>query len=291
MASVTIVIPVFNRAAYLSRLFRSLEAVDYEDLEVLLVDNCSTDNSLSLCRSFAEDAPMIVRILQEPRPGACYARNLGLEACKTEWIYFFDSDDELSPTFLEEILPQGNDYDLIAFPTRQEENGTTRIRAFCPSPKAASQILSATLSTQSMIFRTDFLRRIGGWDVRLSVWQDWELGIRALLAEPRILWLGENAYHTIYIHPDSLTGPSMYSRMEARLEAVRIAEAQLKTAADIRALYLRRRILNGMLQREVVSPLPPTPHVAAALRLYGDLLQTYVAHGGRGAWRLAKMVC
>ena len=69
MSSVTIVIPIYNRASYLPRLFRSLSAVDYEDLEVLLVDNGSSDSSLAQCRTYAQDAPMYVRVLQEPRTG------------------------------------------------------------------------------------------------------------------------------------------------------------------------------------------------------------------------------
>ena len=291
MASVTIVIPIFNRAPFLPRLFRSLSAVDYEEMEILLVDNGSTDNSISQCRSFAEDAPMVVRVIEEPRQGACRARNLGLSQCQTEWIYFFDSDDELSSSFLEEIMPRTSGYDLVAFPMCLEQNGKLCPRAFRPSPSAASQILSGTLCTQSMLFRTSFLRSIGGWDVRLSVWQDWELGIRALLAAPRILWLGEKAYHTIHLHSDSLTGPSMASRLDGRLLAMKIAEEQLRTSRDLRALYWRRRIVNGLLQREGTPSLPQATHPSLPVRLYGAALQGYVACGGRGAWRLAAFFC
>lgn len=292
MASVSIIIPVLNRAQYLPRLFRSIACVDYEDLEVVLVDNGSTDGSLSLCRSFAEDAPMVVRVLEEARPGACQARNHGLAQCQTEWVYFFDSDDELSAIFLQEVMPRATgDYDLIAFPTRLEQEGRLRTRAFVKSSSVSAQILSATLNTQGMLFRTDFLRAIGGWDARLAVWQDWELGVRALLAGPRMLWLDRRAYHTIHIHPDSITGPSMASRREERNLTLDVVAGQLNTAAAHRALYLRRCILNGMLEREGTRPLLLGRSIGWCIRLYGTLLQHYTALGGRGAWRLANIVC
>lgn len=287
MKDVTIVIPVRNRAAYLMRLFRTLAAVSYEDLEIILVDNGSTDNSLSLCRSFAEDAPMVVTVLEESRTGAPIARNRGLEACKTEWIYFFDSDDEISSSFLTEIMPQVSDEDMVVFPTTQEVDGKRRRRSFVSSTSPAGQILSATMSTQSMLFRTDFIRSIGGWDERVGVWQDWELGIRALLHQPKILWLPDKAYHLIHIHAQSITGGSMTERLEARLQTIGIVAQEITTPTDRRALYLRHSILNGMLQREGTAPVKPNLPASPLTRMLGACLQRYTALGGRGSWRLA----
>lgn len=292
MASVTIVIPIRNRASYLPRLFRSLSAVDYEDLEVLLVDNGSLDSSLAQCRAYAQDAPMFVRVLQEPKVGANYARNLGLVQCRTEWIYFFDCDDEFTPSFLGELMPYAtSDLDILAFPTNMVIDGRERKRSFIASTSVASQILSSTLNTQGMLIRTSFLRQVGGWDERLQVWQDWELGVRLLLHNPRIAFKQERAYHLLYQHSDSLTGPSMASRLPAREQAIRLVAAQVNDANSRRALCFRLAILNGMLLREGSAVSMVSLFATCPVRLVSRLLTCYTRLGGRGVWRLALLFC
>ena len=88
--------------------------------------------------------------------------------------------------------------DLIVFPTNLVINGKIKKRSFVASTSVASQILSSTFNTQGMLLRTDFLREIGGWDSRLQVWQDWELGIRLLLHCPRVTFFPERAYHLLH---------------------------------------------------------------------------------------------
>ena len=291
MAAVTLVIPILNREKYLPALFRSLSAITYEELEIILVDNGSTDRSLSLCRGFADDAPMVVNVLEEPQQGASRARNRGLEACHTEWIYFFDSDDELSPSFLEEVIPQTDDFDMILFPTLQEVNGKIAPRAFVTRSSATAQILSSTLNTQGMLFRTEFLREIGGWNETLHIWDDWELGIRALLHTPRILWQSRQVYHLIHVHDDSLTGPSMSSRHEEIRQVLSVVGQELRLPTERRALFLRYCIVNGQLQHEGSQPLPVPISTSLFIRAIGKLLRFYTTCGGRGAWRMALWFC
>lgn len=286
MSSVTIVIPVLNREKFLPRLFRSVADVSYEDLEVVLVDNGSTDSSLSLCRSFAEDAPMVVKVLEQPKRGASSARNLGLSNCNTDWIYFFDSDDEMSPSFLEEIMPRVGDAQMVAFPIMQDIDGRVTKRAFIPVNNPSSQILSSTLCSASMLFRIDFLREIGGWNENLTTWDDWELGIRALNHQPRMLWI-QQPYHRAYVHDDSQTGPSMSSRRDAIVKAMETVREEVGTGYVRRALYWRQCIINGLLKREGGEMIHVENGSCFFERFIGRLLQSYTAMGGRGAWRIA----
>ena len=99
MIEVTIVIPVFNRAAFLPRLFEALRMVNYQKKHVILVDNGSEDDSMHLCQDFAEHADFPTKVISAPEKGAAAARNAELDACSTAWVYFFDSDDWFSPAF------------------------------------------------------------------------------------------------------------------------------------------------------------------------------------------------
>jgi len=280
--SVSIVIPVLNRASLLPRLFSSLKGVTYRPLEVVLVDNGSTDDSLSLCERFAQTSGLQVTVVQEQRKGANQARNCGLRHCRTEWVYFFDSDDELSPDFLDMLMPKATDADLIVFPTQMEIGGKLHTRDFIPSPSVAQQILSATLNTQGMILRADFLRNSGAWNEDLAVWQDWELGVRLLSRSPKVASYKDRAFHVLHQHVESITASaSVHDRAKTLLAVVPL----LSSAAEHRALYFRCAIFNGQNKADVQLPVRVSPLAKAE----GWLLRLYCRLGGRGAWRLALL--
>ncbi len=280
--SITIVIPVLGRESLLPRLFRSLDAVEGEGVEVVLVDNGSTDSSLSLCREYAQGSPCHhVRVFEEPRRGANCARNRGLREVTTEWVYFFDSDDELSPGFLLALAPSlTDDCDALAFPTLMERGGQLRRRDFVAPPTVASQVLSGTLNTQGVLWRTAFLRSIGGWDESLRVWQDWELAVRALARGMRLLCREDEAYHVLHLRQQSITATATVFDRFATLLAV---SPLMTTAPERRALYFRLQILKGQSRTQLTLPF----RVSAFACLVGSLLRCYVRMGGRGAWRIA----
>ena len=91
-SSVSVVIPVLNASRTLRFLFDALDRLAPAPNEVVLIDNGSTDESLSLLRSFARTRAGGVRVLEEPRKGAAAARNTGIRAAAGEVVAFTDSD-------------------------------------------------------------------------------------------------------------------------------------------------------------------------------------------------------
>ncbi|MCD8285109.1 MAG: glycosyltransferase family 2 protein [Prevotellaceae bacterium] len=279
---VSIIVPVLNREKTLPTLFRCLEAVTDEDVELILVDNGSRDSSLSLCLDYAKQSRHPVRVLQEPRRGANPARNLGLSLARGRWAYFFDSDDELTPTFLSLLKPLPEGADMLVFPTVQTLGGKARRRAFVAKASVSSQILSATMNTQGVLWRTAFLKAIGGWNEELQVWQDWELGVRALAHSPSVSFRPRQSFHLLLIGEDGITASTT---PEDRLKAMLAVIPLLKTTREKVALHLRARILEGQSRGHAPLPL----RVPRLARLEGALLKLYARLGGRGAWRLASL--
>lgn len=297
----TIVIPYRDRAAFLPETLASLPP----DAAIILVDNGSTDDSAALCHDFAATRPN-VRCISQPSGGAAAARNAGLAAVETEWVYFFDSDDVFSAPVAFFQWPDVASYDaldVICLPTQMERStpdGTCLIpRDFRPTASPAGQILISMLATQTMLLRTAFLRRIGGWNETLPVWNDWELGLRVLLNAPRLQWVATSApYHRIRLHAASLTGSRFSERATGRFLALSAAESLINASPNdvpsspdpkklLRALDLRRGILCGHLLREhyalTAANKPRT--------LRARLLMHYVRLGLRGAWRIALHLC
>lgn len=257
----TIVIPYFNRARFLPATLESLRQLTYRPLRVFLVDNHSTDTSPALCQSFAEQhsAPdFSIRLLEQPKPGAAAARNAGLAQVETPYVYFFDSDDLLSPTFFDDVAatlsaqPNGEQVDLVALTTRMTfPSGQSVVRRPRPSASAVQQVLTGMLSTQSVVWRTDFLREIGGWDESIMVWNDWELGLRALLSGPTMRILPQEGYHQIQQHAQSITGETFSSRLPQILHSISQAERAAQGHPTVlQALDGRRLILAGHIHHE-----------------------------------------
>lgn len=94
--TVSIVVPVYNTAAYLDRCLQSLVQQSYADLQILLIDDGSTDESASLCDRWAEKDRRI-QVIHKENEGLGMARNTGIEAAGGDALCFVDSDDVLHP--------------------------------------------------------------------------------------------------------------------------------------------------------------------------------------------------
>ncbi len=320
--SLTIIIPVRNRQHCIAATLDSIAASTVLPACLLVVDNGSTDATADVVRQWAAahaHGGMDIRMVEESRAGAGNARNRGLEECATEYVYFFDSDDLFGTGFIEQlshcIAGDGAEADIILVRTRQCVNGVVADRFFGHPDTLSSHIIASTLSTQSVVYRTAWLRRLGGSDVRLRLWIDWELGVRVLLQKPATCVLANGsadgqpvAYHTIFVHPDSITGPSLAARGEALMPAFAQVLADINSAAipdgerrqALLALRYRANIVAGQLaaqrngavahelRRWVDNSLPA---VSAWHRMMAALLRAYTSLGGRGAWRIALRMC
>ena len=228
----SVIVPFRNREKTLEDTLHSILHQAYRPIELILVDNGSEDNSYAIAKNFKETwgitrytpsfvhareerqiGPLSIKLLTEPQEGASRARNTGLAAAQGKYVYFFDSDDSMSPEFLADAAArlEADDGDkiqcLTCYTTICLPKGRKRVRRYASHFTPEAQILTGQLSTQSMLLRADFLRSIGGWNSELPVWNDWELGLRVLLntTPEQIVLLRHKPYHKIFYHSDSIT--------------------------------------------------------------------------------------
>lgn len=99
----SIIVPVYNNASYLRQTLRTILQQTYRDFELILVDDGSTDDSLTVCKEMAEQDSRI-RIIEKENGGVSSARNCGLEAAKGKYIAFVDGDDCLDTEMYEQMI-------------------------------------------------------------------------------------------------------------------------------------------------------------------------------------------
>lgn len=245
-AELTVVIPVYNREKGLAEVLESIRAQTARGFRLIIVDNGSTDGSRAVAEEWGRrNADIPTLVLDEAARGAARARNRGLEAVETPWTMFFDSDDLMYPGHiagLMKAIEARPEVDIWGWDVDYE--GYARAKGiFADPPTQWTNMMNGTFATQRYAARTSLLRRVGGWNAEVGLWDDIELGARLLAAGPVIAKLP--ASHRSLLQrftTDSITGVSFISqaaRMEPALERMeRTLGASQRFLADVkRAQY------------------------------------------------------
>lgn len=109
---VSVIVPVYNTHKYLERCIRSIMDQSYRNLDIVLIDDGSQDNSLEICKSFEKEDKRI-RVFHKENGGVSSARNLGIEKAQGEYIVFIDSDDRVERNFIENLLAKSQENSIV----------------------------------------------------------------------------------------------------------------------------------------------------------------------------------
>jgi len=196
-ARVSVIVPVYNAAPYLSDTLQSLQRQTYREWEAWIVDDGSTDGSLRIARSFAERDSRFA-VLAGSRSGASAARNRAFACCRGELIQYLDADDLLHP---EKLATQvacytGGRRTVLYGPATLLKDGkrrqpTYRIYRQYPSPRRLLREMwyrAEPLLLHTVMVTRDLVESSGGWDETLSCNDDGEFVARLLLHAEKALY-------------------------------------------------------------------------------------------------------
>lgn len=246
-----VVIPCYNAAAWLERGINSVLAQvrpDTSDVEVsiILADDGSTDNSVSVASGFGDR----VQILTGPNRGACHARNAGLAEATSQgcdYLVFMDADDyyEGDTLIAATRLAIRREADMVlsrivmedAKGGREPHPGYTH--RVMPEAFFEGWILGRFVTPLSIVWRTGFIEKIGSWDESLVKNQDLDISLRAMFHRP-VIWVNDEGL-AIYskVNPKSIT----------RSPSVRSLESEFR---------VRRSLVDGARN---TSFAPTIPHI------------------------------
>ena len=207
---VSVIIPTYNRSSSIERSIHSVLDQSYTDIELIVVDDCSTDNTEELVKSINDKRLVYYRL--EKNRGASYARNFGITKAKGKYIAFQDSDDNWRPNYLEiqlnTFLKVEDKYDaqICRFSSVMDNKVT-----ISPAGKDIKNGISLeklffknVVGTPVLIVKKEALEDIGGFDSSLPAFQDWDLALRLLLNKHQINAI-QNVLVDVYVSNDSIT--------------------------------------------------------------------------------------
>lgn len=118
----SIIVPFYNSERKCYRLLERLKSISSNDVELILVDDGSSDNTPCLIKKFQEEVSCKAVVILQANKGPGGARNRGLSIATGEYVWFVDSDDDISPLAIEELrLVCGKNYDFVAFDVQAKE--------------------------------------------------------------------------------------------------------------------------------------------------------------------------
>ena len=145
---ISVIIPIYNAAMYLPEMLRCLSEQTERDLEIILVNDGSTDESADICLAAAQEDPRICYVYQE-NAGVSAARNRALAKASGDYIAFLDADDSIDSTYFEQLLGTCVSADIAVCDVSVETRSGRRLSIF----SAGDQRLTALRAMELLLTR------------------------------------------------------------------------------------------------------------------------------------------
>lgn len=191
----SVVIPFYNAEATLARAIDSVLAQQNVTLEILLIDNNSTDKSRAIAQSYVDKYKHIA-LSTEATHGANHARNLGLSLATKEWIQYLDADDELLPfkIFNQLSINDIKDNDVVLSPYREYTLSGNIIDYEIDSFNdiQLSLLLGKYGITTSILWRKKALEFVNGWNINQFSHQELELLFRLSINNRKFFYFNKS---------------------------------------------------------------------------------------------------
>ena len=195
---VSVIIPCYNVEEYIEECIDSDISQSYQNIEIICIDNNSTDDTFKILKKSASKYDEII-LLKEFSAGAPYARNKGLEVAKGEWIQFLDADDLILEDKIKgQIKLVSKDIGFVFSPFKiRQVNGIESLSEKMNLIEDDFHLLITNNLgiTSSNLYKKNLLVEIGGWNTQLNSSQETDLMFRLLKIDAKPLL--DNRYETI----------------------------------------------------------------------------------------------
>lgn len=238
---ISVIVPVYNTEKYLDRCIQSILSQTYSNIEILLIDDGSTDSSGAICDKYAEQDSR-VRVFHKANGGASTARNMGLDNAKGEWIAFVDSDDWIDAEMYEKMyaLAECELVDAVYCDMIMEQAQLQTVNTYindiedhqlmydCLAPIGVVYFSMCNKLISRRIFDEHRIRAVEG----ANMWEDVELAVKVRYYVNSSRVINQPYYHYNRLNDTSTTREKLHKLIEGQVERVKQIESFFLSQKD-----------------------------------------------------------
>lgn len=218
---ITVYIPTFNRIELLKRAVKSVQGQTYQNIEIIIVDDCSTDGTHEYLEKLSKEDPRIRYFLKEKNSGACVSRNIAIENASGEFITGLDDDDYFLEDRIEIFLKNWDEKYICLFSNllmkKSSKDIKSNYRISMKDIVNQRDILKTNYIGNQVFTKTISLVKINGFDPKMPVWQDLECWYR-LLSLGQAKRIRTNSYIVDMSHPHERISNKKGKKVQAAYE-------------------------------------------------------------------------
>ncbi len=214
MIKVSVIVPVYNTAKYVKRCLRTLLNQTLSDIEIICINDGSTDNSSEILKEISEYAPPPkLRIITTKNQGLSCARNTGMSVAQGEYIGFVDSDDWVDTDFFEKLYNAAKKYDadIACADFIRQRPKKQKIRLHITEEKVYTKPEDKYLVCKTYkegcvwnkIYKKDFLKRINLEYIPKMYYEDRDFTARSLYFSNKLVTV-PGTYYYYFVNPKSI---------------------------------------------------------------------------------------
>lgn len=193
---ISLIVPVYNVSNYLRKCLESIINQTYKNIEIIIINDGSIDNSYDICLEYKEKDKRIKLINQE-NMGLSEARNTGLKYATGDYIWFIDSDDYIELNSIELLITYLKKYDIVVFNySNVKDNSITKIKSFYDYNQIEVKYLLSHCNAWNKIFKKDILEN--ELFPKGHIYEDLYLIPTLILKTKKIKFLDEYLYNYVY---------------------------------------------------------------------------------------------
>lgn len=218
---VSIIIPCYNASKYIEQCINSVLQQDYPNIEIVVVDDGSSDDSLQKLQKFKDK----IILLEQSNSGACVARNKGLDISTGEYIKFLDADDYLADNIISAQVKQLNELDQQSivygdYTLVYRNSNILHKNKIVNNSCGMAELFENDLLTSTPLHRKQLLQNIDGFDERFKHGQEWNLHIRLAASGVKFIYYADNIY--FYRIHNSVDRISVGKKFDAEYEVKKV---------------------------------------------------------------------
>lgn len=251
---VSVVVPIYNASKYLDKCVQSILNQTYKDLELILINDGSIDNSLEIMKKYLLDKR--VRIFSQENKGAAFTRNRGIIESMGKYILFVDSDDFIDLDYVDMLVSNIEENDVIVSGYKRcDDNGIL----LCRKPIDCEWSIYKYVSTCAKLYKTDFLKKNNiNFSCKYRIGEDLYFTMLVIANTKKIKVLNYAGYN-YYSNIDSVTNTINKNKNNRNIKMLSLLkEIEKNVGSNVNVnmqifFYLKTIVLHLMTQRYILN--------------------------------------